>query len=221
MKKLININLLEESKGQITGLKQNPRKSDKKEFERLKQSIKDCPTMLKVRGIIVFPHESKYIIIGGNQRYYAQLELGFTEIHCEVLPKDTSVEVLNEIIIKDNTHTGYWDYEELKNWEEDIEQWGVSILKEIQEEEVKTKKEKTFEDEVNEYNNDNCNLPIVPDFFEKHECFIIPVHNSIDEGFIRDLFDLNTNYISTSGDKKVRKTNVISIENIRKILSNQ
>ena len=61
----------------------------------------------------------------------------------------------------------------------------------------------------------NCQLPIVPDFFESHECFIIPIHNEIDEKFIRDLFDINQNYISNSGDQKVRKTNVIDIEKLK------
>ena len=52
----------------------------------------------------------------------------------------------------------------------------------------------------------------MPEYFESHECFIIPCHNEIDVKFIGDLFGLNENHISNSGDKKKRKTNVINID---------
>lgn len=77
------------------------------------------------------------------------------------------------------------------------------------------KKTNDFKSEFDKYNDDNCEMPIVPEFFENHECFLIPVHNGIDEQFIRDIFGLNQNHISDSGDKKVRKTNVISIEKLK------
>lgn len=97
----------------------------------------------------------------------------------------------------------------------DLESIGIDFESITQELEKEEKKQKTFEDEANEYNDQNCKMPIVPNFFEKHECFLIPVHNEIDEKFIRDFFDLNENYKSNSGDGKVRKTNVISLEKIR------
>lgn len=82
-------------------------------------------------------------------------------------------------------------------------------------EEKEVEKLKTFEEKFNETTDQNAKMPIVPEFFEKHECFIIPAHNEIDVLFIRDLFGLNENHISESGDKKVRKTNVISLEALR------
>lgn len=97
----------------------------------------------------------------------------------------------------------------------DLQNIGIDFESIVQETEKEEKRQKTFEDEANEYNDQNCKMPIVPSFFEKHECFLIPVHNEIDEKFIRDFFDLNENYKSDSGDKKIRKTNVISLEKIR------
>jgi len=66
-----------------------------------------------------------------------------------------------------------------------------------------------------EYGDNNCEMPIVPNFFERHQCFIIVTHNEIDENFIREYFNLNRNYKSVSGDKKERRTNVIDVEEIR------
>jgi len=77
------------------------------------------------------------------------------------------------------------------------------------------KETKTFEEEFEETTDQNAKMPIVPEFFEKHECFIIPVHNEIDVCFVRDIFGLNENHVSKSGDGKVRKTNVISLEALR------
>ena len=85
-------------------------------------------------------------------------------------------------------------------------------------EDVEKKESESFEDEIKKYNDENCKFPIVPDFFENHECFIIPVHNKIDEAFIRDFFDLNENHESSSNDKKIRKTNVINIDKVRECI---
>lgn len=73
-----------------------------------------------------------------------------------------------------------------------------------------------FEEKFNKYNDENCKLPIVPDFFETHECFLIPIDNEIDEKFIRDIFDLNEKHVAKSKDGKIIKTNVISIEKLKK-----
>lgn len=119
-----------------------------------------------------------------------------------------------ELVAKDNINLGKWNYDELANeWDQCLlEGWGLHIpnLEPYMQE-----KEDEFEKEINEITNNDCEMPIVPQFFEHHECFVIPVHNTIDEQFVRDLFDLNKNYISESGDGKVRKTNVISIDKLR------
>lgn len=68
-----------------------------------------------------------------------------------------------------------------------------------------------------EYNDSNCELPIVPDFFEQHNCFIIVTHNIMDENFVRASLGLNENHVSLSGDQKNRKTNVVDVETLRNL----
>jgi len=97
----------------------------------------------------------------------------------------------------------------------DTDIWGVNTESALDDFE---KKEDEFEKEIEEITDKNCELPIVPNFFENNECFVIVCNNTIDENFIRDLFDLNKNYVSQSGDGKERKTNVISVENLRKLI---
>lgn len=65
--------------GQIDGLPKNPRFIKDYRFEALKKSIEDAPEMLSLRELIVFPHQDKFIIIGGNMRYRACKELGYKE----------------------------------------------------------------------------------------------------------------------------------------------
>lgn len=78
-----------------------------------------------------------------------------------------------------------------------------------------SKKRKKNIDE--KYTDENCELPIVPEFFENHQCFIIVTHNKIDENFIRETLNLSGNRISKSGDKKIRKSNVIEVEELRQL----
>lgn len=134
MKKNINVKEIEINRGQIYGLPKNPRLIRDERFEALKNSIQDAPEMLDLRELIVYPHEGKYVIIGGNMRFRACQDLGYTEIPCKVLPEETPVAKLREYVIKDNEAFGQndwgllsedWDKEELVDWgvETPIE-WG-------------------------------------------------------------------------------------------------
>ena len=63
---------LEENKGQIDGLPATPRNIQPDKLAKLKRSILDNPEMLQLRGILVYPHGDKYIVIGGNMRLRAE-----------------------------------------------------------------------------------------------------------------------------------------------------
>ena len=52
---------------------ENPRTLNKKRFEALKKSIKEFPEMLKIRPIVI---SEENIILGGNMRFKAVVELG-------------------------------------------------------------------------------------------------------------------------------------------------
>jgi hypothetical protein len=120
---------LETNKGQIEGLPKNPRLIKDSKFEKLKKSIEDNPEMLGMREVLVYPHGSKFVIIGGNMRFQACKDLGFTEVPCKVLDKDTTAEQLRAITIKDNVGFGEQDWELLANeWDSvELEDWGLEV----------------------------------------------------------------------------------------------
>jgi hypothetical protein len=125
----IPLSKLETNKGQIDGLPKNPRLIKTEKFEKLKKSIEDNPEMLGMREVLVYPINAKFVIIGGNMRYQACKELGFTEVPCKVLDKDTTAEQLRAITIKDNVGFGEHDWELLANeWDSiELEDWGLEV----------------------------------------------------------------------------------------------
>lgn len=180
-------------------------------------------------------------IIAGNKTTEKAGELGFDKVvvvetdgNTLVAVKRTDVDLDSqkgrELALADNATSKAnleWDSETLAEVMEEFEQfapndWGIKlkeaepVYNEVRR--VDLNDDDTFEEEFNAINDSNCEMPIVPDFFERHECFVIPVHNAIDEGFIRDLFGLNQIYRSASGDGKERKTNVISVDKLRKLV---
>lgn len=126
---MIPISQIETNKGQIEGLPKNPRLIRDEHFKKLLQSIKDNPEMLYLRELLVYPHEAKYITIGGNMRLMAMRDLGYTEAPCKVIPEDTSIEQLKAYTIKDNAAYGEWDYDLLANeWDEvQLDDWCLDI----------------------------------------------------------------------------------------------
>jgi DNA modification methylase len=124
---ILPLSKLEVNKGQIEGLAKNPRFIRDDRYNKLKRSIEENPEMLALRECLVFPKGGKYVIIGGNMRYRAQKELGYTKIVCKIIPPQTPVEDLRAYTIKDNAGFGEWDFDALANdWNpEDLNKWGV------------------------------------------------------------------------------------------------
>lgn len=123
------LDALEMNTGQIDGLPCNPRNITKDKMEKLKKDIQEYPEMLKLRGLLVYPHGDKYVIVGGNMRFAAMQELGFTTAPCVVIPKTASVEQLKAYTILDNAPFGKWDWDLLGNeWEaQQLTDWGVDL----------------------------------------------------------------------------------------------
>ena len=123
----IKLTDLEQNKGQVAGLPSNPRQWGKGELDNLVKSIKETPELLEARGLIVWPYGGKYIILGGNMRFSALREMNAEDAPCYVLPEDTPMEKLREIVIKDNGAFGSWDYDMLANeWDDlPLSDWGV------------------------------------------------------------------------------------------------
>jgi DNA modification methylase len=103
--------------------------------------------MLGMREVLVYPHGSKFVIIGGNMRFQACKDLGFTEVPCKVLDKDTTAEQLRAITIKDNVGFGEHDWELLANeWDSvELEEWGLDVPNFEAEEQILEAEEDDYE----------------------------------------------------------------------------
>ena len=100
-------------------------------MERLKKSIAETPELLEARGAIVYPWGGEeYIVLGGNMRLSAAKSLRWKEVPCIILPEDTPVEKLKEIVIKDNGSFGEWDMDSLANsWDDlPLSDWGANVV---------------------------------------------------------------------------------------------
>ena len=103
----------------------NPRLVNNAKFEKLKKSIQEFPEMLELRPIVI---NEDGVILGGNMRYKALVELGYEEVPVIVASYITK-EQENEFIIKDNLGFGDWDWDILANeWDSvELEDWGLDV----------------------------------------------------------------------------------------------
>lgn len=126
---IISISQLAKNDGQIVGLPANPRLIKDEKYQKLVASIKENPEMLMLRELLVYKYGEQYVIIGGNMRYSAMQELGYTEAPCKVIPEDTTVEQLRAYTLKDNSGYGEWDWDMLSDqWDMDeLDAAGIDI----------------------------------------------------------------------------------------------
>ena len=137
----INIELLDPNTGQIPGVPRNPRKWTRRALEQLANSMKDTPELTEARGCIVLPWKGRFVVLGGNMRLAAaRAHLDWTELMCAVLPENTDADRLRQIVQKDNSSFGEFDYDILrKEWLDfgyDYQSWGLHFdTKELEMEE--------------------------------------------------------------------------------------
>lgn len=146
---------IEVNEGQLEGLPPNPRSITREKMELLKTNITDYPEMLSLRSLLIYPiDDSKYILIGGNMRYRALKELGYTEAPCIIIPKETSIEQLKAYTIIDNNGFGKWSWDMLANeWDElQLVEWGVDLPI------IPTGEEPNANGEIGDENNDTEKL---------------------------------------------------------------
>ena len=117
---------------QLNTLRPNPKnprviKDDK--FRRLVESLRTFPKMMSLRPIIA---DEEGIILGGNMRYKALLDLGYTEVPDEWVKRTTDMtpEEKKEFLIKDNVNYGEWDTAKLllDDWDRPkLIEWGLTV----------------------------------------------------------------------------------------------
>lgn len=104
----------------------NPRTITDVRFRQLVNSIKDFPKMMRLNPITV---NRDYMILAGNMRYRACLELGMKEIPDDwvQVADDLTPEEERRYIIEDNVLFGDWDWDRITNeWDErQLADWGL------------------------------------------------------------------------------------------------
>lgn len=102
----------------------NPRNIRERDFEVLKQSIRDNPEYFEVRPILATPTGR---VFAGNMRLRAALALGMQEVPVAIM--DVSPEKERELMIRDNVQNGQWDHDILGADFEmgELEAWGVDL----------------------------------------------------------------------------------------------
>lgn len=126
----INIGQLTGNAGQIEGLPANPRQWTQTEIDRLAKSLKETPELFEMRPLLVYQQGEEYVILGGNLRYEGAKKNKMQDCPAIVIPADTPVEKLKEIVIKDNGSFGEWDVQALaSDWNDiDLSSWGVNAI---------------------------------------------------------------------------------------------
>jgi hypothetical protein len=106
----------------------NPRFIRDEKFKKLCERIKKIPKMLSLRPIVIDKSKDN-LILGGNMRYRALKELGYTEIQDDWVKDSNELneEEKREFIVIDNLGYGEFDYEMLGNEyeQEELKLWGM------------------------------------------------------------------------------------------------
>lgn len=88
--------------------KDNPRTISASELKALKDSIQRKPYFIHARPIVLSDRTGELIVIAGNQRYKALLDLGWKEAPCIIFHCQTE-EQEADIALTDNHNNGEWD----------------------------------------------------------------------------------------------------------------
>lgn len=109
-------------------LENNPRSITEKQLQKLKESIQRNPDYFEARPIILSDRTGELVIIAGNQRYDACVQLGIKEVPTVLIPNLTE-EREREIIIRDNVNNGEWDMARLFEWDcKELMEWDWMVL---------------------------------------------------------------------------------------------
>ena len=112
----------------IHPLPDNPRTIGPEDLERLKESIRNNPDYLEAHPLVLSDRTGEMIVIDGNQRLRACLEMGMEEVPTALLSGLTE-EREQEIIIRANVLNGKWDIDKLLAWNpEDLKEWGLDDI---------------------------------------------------------------------------------------------
>lgn len=120
----------------------NPRQITPQKFDELKKSLQDFPKMMEMRPII---YDEGGVVLGGNMRYKALMDLGYSDVPQEWVKCVTELteQQKKEFVIKDNNSYGEYDWDILANEYGDLPlaEWGIDLPDYFAESEVTNKDE--------------------------------------------------------------------------------
>ena len=123
--------------GEHVGVPKNPRWIRDARYKALKKSISDDPEYLNYNPLKVFSlgcvgRPNDFVVIDGNHRRQACIDLGFEEVPCMIFLPDTPMSKLRAWAIKGNLEFAQNDWDALANeWDLDELQWFGLELTEI------------------------------------------------------------------------------------------
>ena len=171
----IDIREVTTNSGQIPGVPANPRIIKSERFGKLCKSIEDLPEMTEARDLLVYPHDGKYVVLGGNMRLRAYQKLGWKEVPCCVLPEGMPPEKLRAVVMQDNNPFGDNDWDALANeWDAaELDDWGFDVWQEPKEEAPKAAKAKE-EEKKEEEKFDIASLMLADRIYDSDNAYDIP-----------------------------------------------
>ena len=106
----------------------NPRLIKDEKFAKLVKSINEFPKMMELRPLVV---NADNVILGGNMRFKALKELGYTNIPKEWVKRadELTEDETRRFIIADNVGFGEHDWDLLANdWDsQELNDWGLDV----------------------------------------------------------------------------------------------
>ena len=179
----------------------NPRLIKDEKFKKLVKSIKDFPQMLELRPIVV---DENNIILGGNMRFKALKEAGYSEVSI-VRANDLTIGQKDEFIVKDNVGFGEWDWDILANeWDtKKLDDWGLGLPIDI--EEIKETKDIP----------DIGEIEFSEELFLEHNYIVLYFDNAMDWEVAQEIYGLKQVKSKTSaeGTQKIGIGRVINGKN--------
>lgn len=156
---------------QMKPLENNPRWIKKEDFERLCASVQNNPELFEAQPIILSNRTGENVIIAGNQRYRAAIEVGLKEVPTILLEGLTEAKE-KEIIIRTNVTNGKWDFDVLASglWGDvdELTDWGVENISFFSESNDETDIDSLFEEASNtEQKEKETHITVsIPDAFK-------------------------------------------------------
>ena len=179
----------------------NPRKITEKQKEQIKQSLQKFGFVNPL--VINRNPERDGVLIGGHQRLRIAKEIGMQTV--PIYEVNLTLQEEKELNIRLNKNTAGWDWDALEQHfkDDELNAWGFATKKEMEDHVFITE----FE------NEDEAEMPIVPEFNERYNAFIIICENEIDELNLRNILHLTETHKSNT-DSNTGKSNIITAKQL-------